>query len=154
MKTLVAGIGNVFFGDDGFGVEVATRLAREHWHEDVRVLDVGIRARHLAYELIDGGYDIAILVDAVQRGGAPGTVYLIEPDTAGDNRREGSLPINGHAMDPGTVLDFVRSVGATPIRILIVGCEPARVEEGMGLSPQVAAAVDEAVALVRGLVCV
>ena len=153
MKTLVAGIGNVFLGDDGFGVEVAARLSREQFGESVRILDTGIRARHLAYELLDGGYHTAILVDAVARGGAPGTVYLIEPEPATDAHAITPLMGDGHGVDPGSVLDFLRRLGGTSTRILVVGCEPEQVDEGIGLSPRVAAAVDEAVALVRDLVC-
>ena len=151
MKTLVAGIGNVFFRDDGFGVEVAARLAREPLGDTVRVLDAGIRARHLAYELLDGGYDTAILVDAVARGGPPGTVYVIEPEFGTD--ADTHQLCDAHSMTPDTVLTFVRQMGGTHARIVIVGCEPAAIDEGMGLSPPVAAAVDQAVALVRGLVC-
>lgn len=147
-RTLVAGIGNVFLGDDGFGVEVAQRLSREPWPDGVRILDAGIRARHLAFEILDGGYDSAVLVDVVRRGGTPGTVYLIEP-APGD----ASVPPDGHAMGPGEMLSFVTALGAGATRLLIVGCEPESIEEGMGLTPPVAAAVDEAVALVRSLVC-
>ncbi len=158
-RTLVAGIGNVFFGDDGFGVEVAARLAREPLGDGVTVLDTGIRARHLAFELLDGTYDTAILVDAVSRGGAPGTVYLIEPETGAPPVRCGpaaareAVAIDGHAMTPDAMLAFLRTLGGGSTRMLIVGCEPERLDEGMGLSPPVAGAVDEAVALVRRLVC-
>jgi len=150
-RTLVAGLGNVFLGDDGFGVEVAQRLSREPWPERVRILDAGIRARHLAYEILDGGYDTAILVDAVARGGAPGTVYLIEPDPA--NPATATAAGDGHAMDPGAMLAFVTAFGAGSTRMLVVGCEPSSIDDGIGLSPPVAAAVNEAVELVRGLVC-
>ena len=153
MKTLVAGIGNVFFGDDGFGVEVAARLAAEPLGDSVRVLDAGIRARHLAYELLDGGYDTAILVDAVARGGAPGTVYVIEPESDGVTGVAERQVVDAHSMTPDTVLTFLRQLGGTRARIVIVGCEPAAMDEGIGLSPPVAGAVDEAVALVRGLLC-
>ena len=153
MKTLVAGIGNVFLGDDGFGVEVAARLSREPLGDSVRILDTGIRARHLAYELLDGGYHTAILVDAMARGGAPGTIYLIEPEPASDVQAVTPLTGDGHAIDPAAVLEFLTRLGGTSTRILVVGCEPEHVDEGIGLSPRVAAAVDEAVALVRDLVC-
>lgn len=150
--TLVAGIGNVFLGDDGFGVEVAARLLKEPLPQGVRVLDAGIKARHLAYELLDGGYDTAILVDAVSRGGVPGTVYLIEPDVAADNAPT-AIAFDGHSMNPDTVLEFVQSLGGASTRVLIVGCEPQSIDEGMGLSAPVAAAVDEALVLVRELIC-
>ena len=148
-RTLVAGIGNVFFGDDGFGVEVAARLSREPLPEGVRVMDAGIRARHLAYELLDGGYQTAILVDAVPRGGTPGTLYLIEPDIDTVPPAPGLL--DGHSMTPATVLAFLETAGGSPARIRILGCEPESVEEGMGLSPAVGAAVDEALVMLREL---
>ena len=147
--TLVAGIGNVFFGDDGFGVEVAARLAREPLPAGVRVWDVGIRARDLAFELAEGGYGTVLLVDAVARGGAPGTIYLIEPDPPAEPA--GASALDGHALTPGSVLALLGSLGGSAPRVLVVGCEPASVEAGMGLTPPVAAAVDEAVALVREL---
>jgi hydrogenase maturation protease len=153
-KTLVAGIGNIFLGDDGFGVAVTARLAQEPLSEGVRVMDIGIRARDLAYELLDGGYDAAILIDAVARGCAPGSVYLIEHESAQETARGAVMMADGHAMTPDAVLTLVRQLGGNPPRILIVGCEPADVEEGIGLSEPVAAAVDEAVAVVRRLVCV
>jgi hydrogenase maturation protease len=150
--TLVVGIGNVFLGDDGFGVEVAARLSKEDLPEGVRVLDAGIRARYLAYELLDGNYETAILVDAVARGGAPGTIYVIEPEVAGDSN-DAATAFDGHTMDPGAMLEFLHSVGRGSTRLLIVGCEPECVDERMGLSPPVAAAVDEALVIVRGLLC-
>lgn len=150
-STLVAGIGNVFLGDDGFGVEVAARLSKEQLPQGVRVLDAGIRARHLAYELLDGRYDTAILVDAVTRGGAPGTVYLIEPEVASGGRTETVAAFDGHAMNPDAMLGFLQAFGRAATRVLIVGCEPECIDERMGLSPPVAAAVDEALVLVRGL---
>ena len=152
-RALVAGIGNVFFGDDGFGVEVAARLSDAPLPAGVRVLDAGIRARDLAYELCDGGYDTAILVDAVARGGAPGTVYVIEPPPSSGASPAGVAAFDGHSVTPEAALAFVGALGGTSTRILIVGCEPARVSEGVGLSPPVTAAVDEALAVVRELLC-
>jgi hydrogenase maturation protease len=150
-RTLVAGIGNVFFGDDGFGVEVAVRLSSAALPEGVRVLDAGIRGRDLAYELFDGGYDTAILVDAVARGGAPGTVYVIEPEVGSI---DGAMSVgDGHSVRPEGMLALVRALGGVPTRVLIVGCEPASVEEGIGLSEPVAAAVEDAIGVVRELLC-
>ncbi|HYB94007.1 MAG TPA: hydrogenase maturation protease [Vicinamibacterales bacterium] len=149
----MAGIGNIFLGDDGFGVEVASRLAAQSLPARVRVLDIGIRARDLAYELIDGGYDTAILVDATMRGGTPGTVYLIEPEIA---RGAAAPPLtagDGHSMEPAAMLAFIGSLTTISTQLLIVGCEPEAVDEHIGLSPVVEAAVDEAVTLVRQLVC-
>lgn len=146
MRVLVAGIGNIFLGDDAFGVEVATRLAASELPPEVSVRDFGIRGVHLAYELLDGAYDLTILVDASPRGGTPGTVYLIEPEFDGD------ATADAHSMTPGAVFAMLRAIGGNPGRVLIVGCEPAAVEEGIGLSAPVEAAVQEAVALVRELI--
>jgi hydrogenase maturation protease len=148
-RTLVAGIGNIFFGDDGFGVEVARRLLSENLPDEVRVRDYGIRGLHLAYEMLDRDYDVIILVDAVPRGGAPGTVYVIEPklDAAAP-----AAAADAHAMTPDAVFAMLNALGGTRARVLIVGCEPQSVEEEMGLSAPVAAAVDEAVRVVHELV--
>ena len=152
-RTLVAGIGNVFLGDDGFGVAVASKLAGQNLPEGVRVIDIGIRARDLAYEILDGGYDTAILVDATARGGAPGTVYLIEPAIDRGAPPSRFTPGDGHGMNPAAMMAFIDSLGTTSTKLLIVGCEPEAVEEQVGLSSSVEAAVDEAVTLVRQLVC-
>jgi hydrogenase maturation protease len=140
-RILVAGIGNIFLGDDGFGVEVANRLLNEKLPEDVAVRDFGIRGLHLAFEMLDGAYEATLLVDAVPRGGAPGSLYLIEPDLTNLE----ATPADAHSMDPAAVLATVKALGGMPKRVLVVGCEPASVEDRMGLSPQVAGAVDEAV---------
>lgn len=147
-RVLVAGIGNIFLGDDAFGVEVARRLGNEAAWGDVSVRDFGIRGLHLAYELMDGGYDLAILADASPRGGAPGTVYLIEPDLSG---AEGAIA-DAHSMTPNAVFAMMRSLGGKPGRVLIVGCEPASVEEGIGLSDVVQRSVEEAVAMIREVI--
>jgi hydrogenase maturation protease len=145
--TLVAGVGNIFLGDDGFGVEVARRLSRETWPEDVRVADFGIRGIHLAYQLLDG-YDTLILVDALPRGGAPGTLYVMEADESGP-----PLALaDAHGMDPRSVLGMVRTLGGAVGRVLVVGCEPAEVLERIGLSEPVERAAAEAVRVVRTLV--
>jgi hydrogenase maturation protease len=142
-RLLVAGIGN------GFGVEVARRLAAADLPPGVRVADFGIRGVHLAYELLDG-YDTVVLVDALPRGGPPGTVYVVEPDVSAP---PASGPVvDAHAMTPDAVLALVHALGATPGRVLIVGCEPAAVTDRMGLSEPVAAAVDRAVRAVIDLV--
>lgn len=151
-RVLVAGIGNVFLSDDGFGVEVATRLSRERLPEGVRVVDTGIRARDLAYELVEGGYETAILVDAVARGGTAGTVYVIEPRPTDRRAAIGGLG-DGHSMNPEATLALVHAMGGVATRILVVGCEPACLDEGIGLTAPVAAAVDEAISVVRELVC-
>ena len=135
-RVLVAGVGNVFLGDDGFGVEVARRLAATPLPDGVKVVDFGIRGVHLAYELLDQQYDTTVLVDATPRGGDPGTVYLLEPDL----QTLGADPeaADAHAMSPDAVFGLLRRLGGTPGRVLVVGCEPARAEEEMGLSDEVA----------------
>lgn len=161
-KVLVAGVGNIFLSDDGFGVEVinqlTSRVAAESTvlPDDVELLDVGIRGMHLAYQLLDG-YRALVLVDATQRGGEPGTLYLLEHDMNAPAESEG---FDAHGMDPGSVLaqlgELSRAVSggsALPLdRVLVVGCEPAQLDEGMGLSPPVAAAVDAAVRTVTEIV--
>jgi hydrogenase maturation protease len=159
-RVLVAGVGNIFLGDDGFGVEVARRLASRELPEGVRVADFGIRGVHLAYELLDG-YDLFILVDLSPQGDPPGTVYVIEPelddaeyDAAFQEAiREGeSALIDAHGMQPAALFAMVKALGGSLKRALIVGCEPAEVGEGMDLSEPVAAAVDEAVEVVLNLI--
>ena len=153
-KILVAGIGNIFLGDDGFGVEVAQRLAHEDFPEGVQVRDFGIRGYDLAYALLEG-YDTIILVDAVPRGSQPGTLYVIEPDIDDQSHQPQGLALDAHAMNPVSVLRLARSMGPVRGRVVLVGCEPATLggEEGqMGLSEAVTAAVDEAVTLVRKLI--
>jgi hydrogenase maturation protease len=158
-RTLVAGVGNIFLGDDGFGVETVRQLAARRLPEHVEAVDFGVRGVHLAYRLLDG-YHTLILVDATARGGAPGTLYLIEaapPDAAmPDDAAMPGAVLDGHRMTPDTVLALMDTLcagtGATPPRrTLVLGCEPADVEEGIGLSPPVAAAVPEAVRAVLRL---
>ena len=135
MKMLVAGVGNVFLGDDGFGVEVAQRLAREAWPEGVNVADYGIRGVHLAHEILRG-YDSLILIDAAPRGEAPGTLFVLEPDfenADGLERTESGFLLDAHGMDPEIVLGMVRDLGGSIGRVVIVGCEPTDVEERIGL---------------------
>jgi hydrogenase maturation protease len=151
---LVAGIGNILFGDDGFGVEVVRRLAERGglppW---VHVVDYGIRGLHLAFDMLERQYDVAILVDATARGGRPGTVYVIdagpiEEVEGGSDEAPGAMPPDGHGMSPDLVLSLLRSLGGTRGRVFIIGCEPASIEEGIGLSTEVQGAVDQAIALI------
>ena len=155
-RVLVAGIGNMFLGDDAFGIEVAARLSSVPLPEGVRVLDAGIRARDLAYELADGGYETAILVDAVARGGAPGTVFVIEPEVEATDGAASMASVDGHAMTPESALSLVHALGGIRTRILIVGCEPATFgAEGLGaegLSEPVLAAIDPALSIIEGLI--
>jgi hydrogenase maturation protease len=151
-RVLVAGIGNIFLGDDAFGCEAARRLAERPQPQGVRVVDFGIRGFDLAYALLDG-YDGAILIDATQRGGAPGTLYVLEPDLSDES---GSPAVDAHALDPAKVLRLVKALGGEPCRWLrVVGCEPATFgseeDPRMELSPPVRAAVEGAVVLVESL---
>lgn len=147
-RILIAGVGNIFLGDDGFGVEVANRLATQPMPDGVRVSDFGIRGVHLAYELLDG-YDGLILIDAVAQGGAPGTVYVIEPDLAAIEADTPSM--DAHSMSPDTVLVLIKTLGGEPGHVYVVGCEPADTSERMGLSAPVLAAVEQAVTVVCDL---
>jgi hydrogenase maturation protease len=152
-RVLVAGIGNIFLGDDGFGVAVASRIAGEALPEGVKVGDFGIRSVHLAYELLDG-YDSLVLIDAVDRGDPPGTLTVLEPDLtgppAGDAARLGAM--DAHTMHPEAVLNMLGTLGGHVGRVLVVGCEPALVEEYLGLSAVVEGAVEQAVKIVMDLV--
>jgi hydrogenase maturation protease len=154
-RVLVAGIGNIFLGDDAFGCEVVKRLERSEFPDNVRIFDFGIRGFDLAYALMDG-YDLTILVDAVPRGDVPGTVYTIEPDLDELNLIDQSASmIETHGMNPVRVLQMAKSMGATFRKILLVGCEPETLgpEEGqLGLSPPVVAAVDRAAQITMDLI--
>lgn len=145
-KILVAGIGNVFLSDDAFGVEVLAQLSQHPRPPEVTVADFGIRGFDLAYALMED-YDLAILVDALPHGEPPGTLYVLEPDP-----KLAGAAMESHAMNPMAVFSLVAAMGGTMPRVLIVGCEPASVEEGMGLSEAVAAAVPSAVEMVENLV--
>lgn len=153
-SVLIAGIGNIFLGDDGFGCEVARRLSARAWPDNVKVVDFGIRGFDLTYALLDG-HDVTIFVDATPRGNEPGTLYTIEPALAEIENIEAGAMIDAHSMNPMKVLSMVKSMGGEFKKILLVGCEPATFgpEEGqMGLSEPVAAAVPKAVDVVESLV--
>ena len=146
---LIAGVGNAWLRDDGFGGEVARRLADRPLPDGVDVMDAGTGGLDLAYEVMRG-YDALVILDVSKQGGEPGTLYVMEPD-------EESVPgaiedgdvINPHAMDPQTVLRFVKSVGAWPGRVVVIACEPGDIEHmGWGLCEQVQIAVERAVDLV------
>ena len=154
-QILIAGIGNIFKGDDAFGSEVARKLLGSSWPEGVRVVDFGIRSLDLTYALLDGP-DVAILIDAAPRGGEPGDLYLIEPDLndLGEAAASDNL-VDAHTMDPVKVLRLAKSMGAQPGRILLVGCEPGELgdDDGrMGISQPVEIAVLQACKTVRSLV--
>lgn len=148
-RILVAGIGNAWMMDDGFGSAVAERLGERELPSEAAVFDFGTGGLDLAYEVMRG-YDGLILVDVSRQGGEPGTLYVMEADEADvEAGIEDGQVINPHAMDPQTVLRFVKSVGAWPGKVVVIACEPAGVEEmGLGLSSEVEAAVDRAVDLV------
>jgi hydrogenase maturation protease len=150
-KILIAGIGNIFHGDDAFGCEVIRQLFGRKISEEATVMDFGIRSYDLAYALtID--YDVTILVDAVSRGEKPGTVFLIEPDI----NRLGELEANAidaHSMNPVAVLQMAQSLGEISGQLFLVGCEPAILEsDEIGLSAEVSAAIPHAIEMIESLV--
>jgi hydrogenase maturation protease len=148
-RILVAGIGNVFRSDDGFGPEVARQLAGLSWPDGVRVVDYGIRGMHLAYDLLDH-WDALVMVDALPDRGDVGSVVLHE---IGAEHVGGKAHVDAHSMDPATVLATLAALGGRlPARTLLVGCQVAETAEGMGLTPVLAAAVDEAVRTVHAVV--
>ncbi len=164
MTVLVVGVGNVFFGDDAFGVEVARQLAPSP-PPGARVADFGIRAIHLAYELL-APVELCIIADCMARGGEPGTLYVLEPEVdelaspgvaGARSSREACAEVqaavaDAHAMNLPVVFSAVRELGGRLPRTLVVGCEPAAIEPGIGLSDPVARAVPEALSLIRELV--
>lgn len=153
MNVLVAGIGNIFLGDDGFGVEVANRMASLPQPEGVVVADFGIRGVHLAYELL-GGYDALVLIDAVPLGEEPGTIAVIEPEVADLVASDDDIAptMDAHSMNPAVVLGMLAGLGGEVGRVLIVGCQPEFLDEGIGLSAPVTAAIDRAITAVTELV--
>ncbi|WP_166265503.1 hydrogenase maturation protease [Marinobacter caseinilyticus] len=143
-RILIGGIGNIFMGDDGFGSVVAQRLSQRTLAPEIDVVDFGIRGLDLSYALVDG-YHGVILIDAVDRGGVPGTVYRIEPDLDSPTTANTYRPMfSPHAMDPVTVLRFAASLGTVCPRVLLIGCQPETLndDEGrMDLSEPVEAAI-------------
>jgi hydrogenase maturation protease len=148
-QILVAGIGNAFLRDDGFGGQVARRLEARELPDGVSVFDFGTGGLDLAYEVMRG-YDALVLIDVSRQGEPPGTLYVMEPDPADvEGGIEDGEVIDPHGMDPQTVLRFVKTVGGWPGKVVVIACEPAAVEEmGWGLSQEVEEAVDRAVELV------
>lgn len=148
-RILVAGVGNAWLRDDGFGGEVVKRIGTRELPEGAVVLDFGSGGLDLAYEVMRG-YDALVLVDISRQGGEPGTLYVMEAHEEDvEAGIEDGQVINPHGMDPQTVLRFVKTVGAWPGKVVVVACEPAQVEEmGLGLSDEVARAVEGAVELV------
>jgi hydrogenase maturation protease len=151
-RVLVAGIGNVFLGDDAFGVAVAQRLLRRPMPDGMRVIDFGIRGLDLTYALLDG-YEAVVLVDAAPRGGRPGALYVME---LARGSTDVEPAVGGHNLDPVRVLRLAEAMGGPVGRVLLVGCEPASAAGAdgmaMGLSDAVRAAVEEAVRVVESVV--
>lgn len=149
-RVLVAGVGNIFLGDDGFGVAVAQKLSLRPLPPGVRVGDFGIRGIHLAYELLDG-YDALVLIDAMPLGDEPpGTLAMVDPEDVRPPERGDDLApvLDAHSMHPGVVLGMMAMLGAEVKKVVIVGCQPAELE-GIGLSPAVTEAVDVAAELLE-----
>jgi hydrogenase maturation protease len=157
-RILVAGIGNIFLGDDAFGVEVVRKLVERAWPENVSVVDFGIRGFDLTMALLEE-IDLVILVDAAPRGGQPGSLYVIEPDAGErDNLTADEPLLDPHSLDPVKVLRMVKTMGGGPRRVFVVGCEPENVGSDLdwdvtpGLSEPVQQALDRAVELVESLI--
>jgi hydrogenase maturation protease len=152
MKILIAGVGNIFLGDDGFGVEVARALSKRQLPEGVSVRDYGIRGFDLAYALLDA-WDLVIIVDALSRGAAAGTLFVIEPELNGPG--SASKELNPHGMDPVRVLSLAASMGTISAQVLVVGCEPhdfgAELEGRMGLSSPIQGVVEAACDMILDL---
>ena len=148
-QILIAGVGNAWLQDDGFGAEVARRLGGRELPSGVSVMDVGTSGLDLAYEVMRG-YSALVIVDVSKQGGEPGTLYVIdvEPDDVPAEITDGES-IDPHSMDPMTMLRFVRVIGGWPGRVQVIACEPGEVEDvGVGLTPAVEAAVDRTIELV------
>lgn len=154
-RVLVACVGNIFKSDDGFGVEVAAALSGRELPDGVRLVDFGIRAVHLVYELLDG-YDVLVLVDTVsRREGEPGTLFVVEPELPPRTAGADVLPevmLDAHDLSPGGAMELVPTLGGSVDRIVVVGVRPESLEDGIGLSRAVAAAVDPAARLVLDVV--
>jgi hydrogenase maturation protease len=152
-RVLVAGLGNVFEGDDGFGVAVVQALVGRPWPDGVEVRDFGIRGVHLAYQLLEP-YDLVVLVDAAHRDGPPGTVYVIEhgADATAPLPEADAAMMDAHDLGPDGVLALVPRLGGTLPRVIVVGCEPASIAPDMQLSAAVASSVEKAAQLVTEFV--
>ena len=144
MRVLVAGIGNIFLGDDGFGVEVVRHLDTNSLPDGVTVEDFGIRGVHLAFELLNG-YDALVLIDAMPLREPPGTVVIFEPDVESID----PTAADAHSMGPAVVLGLLAGMGGHVPRVVVVGCQPLTLAEGIGLSEPVSAAVVPAVETVH-----
>ncbi len=140
-RILVAGIGNIFLGDDGFGPEVMRHVGVHTVGADVHPVDYGIRGMHLAYDLLED-WRALVLVDALPDRGAPGTLHVFEAD---HETLSPTVGLEAHSMDPAAVFATLRALGGTPPQTIVIGCEVQNIDEGMGLSAPVSAAVPRAV---------
>ena len=147
-RIFVVGVGNIFLGDDGFGVEVATRMKGRPTPAGVRVDEYGIRGVHLAYELLEGAYDLVILVDTLDLGEEPGTITVFEPELGGGD----DVAPDAHDLEPAAVMGWLAGLGGSVGRMLVVGCQPSTMDEQMGLSAPVEASIDEAIRVIEDLV--
>jgi hydrogenase maturation protease len=147
-RILVAGIGNIFLGDDGFGSEVVRHAAMPQDNPGVRVTDYGIGGMHLAYDLLEE-WDTLVLVDAVPSRGCPGTLHVFQAD---HDYGCTTVGFDGHSMDPAAVFASLRALGGNPPYTVVVGCEAGSVEEGIGLTDPVARAVPRAVHAIEEIV--
>lgn len=147
-RILVAGIGNIFLGDDGFGSEVIRTAEISRGDPCVRVTDYGISGMHLAYDLLED-WDTLVLVDAVPSRGSPGTLHVFQAD---HESSPATIGFDGHGMDPATVFASLRALGGNPPYTVVVGCEAGSVEEGIGLTEPVARAVPRAARAVEEIV--
>ncbi|SPM43540.1 Ni,Fe-hydrogenase maturation factor [Mycobacterium numidiamassiliense] len=150
-RILVAGIGNIFLGDDGFGSEVVRNADISHDDPSVRVIDYGIAGMHLAYDLLEH-WDTLVLVDAVPSRGTPGALHIFQADHDTDESSSAAAGLDAHGMDPAAVFASLRALGGSPPYTVVVGCEAGSVEEGMGLTEPVANAVPRAARAVEEIV--
>lgn len=150
-RILVAGVGNIFLGDDAFGVEAARALACEEVPQDVCVADYGTSGMHLAFDLLDG-FEALVLIDATPRGEAPGTVSLLDLGDGTEVTASATVALDAHGMQPDAVLGLLGELGGRVEKVFVVGCEPSDVEHRAGLTAPVREAIPEALRVVRTLV--
>ena len=148
MRILVAGIGNIFLGDDGFGSEVVRHVPVQQDDSGVRIVDYGIAGMHLAYDLLDD-WDALVIVDAIPSRGSPGDVHIFEADHESDSA---TAVLDSHSMDPAAVFASLRALGGSPPYTVVIGCEAGNVDEGIGLTEAVAGALPRAVQAVAEIV--
>ena len=149
-KTLIAGFGNLLRGDDGFGVEVVNRLGASALPAHAQTMDVGIGGMHFVLRLMEG-FEVVIVVDAVQHGQPPGTLYVFTPAEV-DLGLDSGERIDPHFAEPARSLKFAKALGVLPGRVTVVGCEPESCHLGQCLSLPVSVAVDRAVQTIRDMV--